>query len=400
MNARRTASVEMPLLPISDWVRRIFPILAFASLGTQPLFALQVPTEPCQIEVRMGPTLGALDDSASLSDPARFDVSPAPAGGGWVVGDPDQEYVLSYDAEGRFLGRFLPSGEGPGELRIPARTVLDASDSLWVSRGVGRAVVVGADGGGRTIVSSEQYGVDGHTPSGLPFGTRLWLELDDQGEVIPGSTALGAIVMDREGNALWTLGPVRQGSSTGAMPSQTLMQPLGLAAMADSVLWGNAHRADDPGAWVARWTVEGAEPLLHGEDIASMLGEQTEDLRSPFGGGLVGLAPDGAGGAWGLARSPVLSEEEEEIVRQKYIESLADEGGAPPGFIYEPGVANRAYSTVLFHLSSDADLTGATLLDGMARGFAGRGSYYTLEETAEGLLQVQVWEFSQSCSQG
>ncbi len=384
---------------IPSWTGFILTSLPLVSLGFQPLFAVQVPTDLCRIEVRSGPTLGALEDPASVSDPAGFDVAPTPAADGWVVGDPVQEYVLSYDSDGQFRGRYLPSGEGPGEVRVAARTALDASDSLWVASGRGRAVVVGADGGSRTIVSPEQYGVDGHTPSGLPFATLFWLDLDDQGAVVPGSFALGAIVMDREGNALWTLGPVRQSSGGHTMPPQRSAQPLGLAAMGDSVLWGTTYRGSEPDTWVARWTVEGAEALVRTGDVAAILGERTSELRSPFDGYVLGLTPDGSGGAWGLARSPAVSEREEEEIRREYIESLGeDQRPTTPAVTHHPSVANRVYRTLLFHLSSDAEVTDAILLDGMARGFADREHFYTLRETDEGVLQVQIWEFSRRCA--
>ncbi|TVP60111.1 MAG: hypothetical protein EA351_00945 [Gemmatimonadales bacterium] len=374
--------------------------LVFASPGTaQPLFALQSSAEQCRIEVRSGPTLGALEDSASLTNPVGFDVAPAPASNGWVVGDPDQEYVLSYDAEGQFQGRFLPWGEGPGEVRLPNRTELDPSDSLWIASGLGRAVVVGADGGSRTIVSPEQYGVDGHTPAGFPFATMGWLQVDDQDQVVPGSTYLGAIVMDRDGNALWTLGPVRQSPSAQSRPPQRSTHPFGLAAMGDSVFWGTAHRRVDPDAWVARWTAEGAETFVRAEEVADLLGHRTSELRSPFTGYVIGMIPDGSGGAWGLARSPAVTERQEEEIRREHVDSLEGEPRATSVVTYHPSVANRVHATVLFYLSSDAELTDAVLLEGMPRGFADRNRYYTLEETDEGVLQVKIWEFSRSCDE-
>lgn len=138
-------------------------IVAFV-LGAPTMVAAQdQPVNPvlaaggqCRIQITEVARLGSLSDPASLIDPALVDVASLPDESGWVVADDAGNAAHFYERAGNFVGAFVSSGEGPGEIRRPTRVVRDRTDSLWVSQPQRRSVVVGARGDGRTIVSPEQ----------------------------------------------------------------------------------------------------------------------------------------------------------------------------------------------------------------------------------------------------
>lgn len=227
----------------------------------------------CRIEITEVARLGSLSDPASLIDPELVDVEPLPADAGWAVADDAGNATHTYDRSGTNLGAFPRGGEGPLEIGRPVRVARDWTDSLWVSPQHGRAVVVEPANEGRTIISPEQYAVDGHTPGGLPYSVRLWFDIDDDGRPLLTTGAFGAIIMDREGATIRRIGPIRIApASVAARPPEAIRTSMSLAPVGDSLFPGLLRIAGEPDAWVGYWSEDGAEPLVYAGDVADILG--------------------------------------------------------------------------------------------------------------------------------
>lgn len=353
----------------------------------------------CSIYVRSVALLGDLTDAASITAPVRVDVAPLPGGTGWLVTDLEGEQNLRYGPEGAYQGVYLPRGQGPGEVEAPARVALDPFDSLWVTHGRGRAVLIGEAGAERTIVSPEQFAVDGHTPSGRPFSTAFWSPLDEGGAPMLGESVAGAIVMDREGGVLYELGPISPipEGERGIGPTRS-MQPISLAAQSDSVFLGPDPTASD--VWVSRWTAEGGEPFVYSESIRQALVDPSVGPGIPFDGQTMALISSHGTGIWGLGRLTALTDAEQDRLRRELAEELGLEDASGSYFRYHPAVSNQAHRTVLFHMLDDGTVTEAVLMEGMPRGFVDQDHYFTLRESEMGVLQIRVWRFERRCDEG
>lgn len=360
--------------------------------------ALEIPggAPACSLHVERVAELGALEDSISLTQAANMDVAPLPAGQGWVVTDLLGDFTIAYDAYGGFRGIYLPRGDGPGEIRSPARASVDATDSLWVSSNRGRAVIRGPEGEpGRTLTAPDLLPVEGHTPTGLPYSVQAKPEMQEGRPV--GAPHAVAKILNRSGELLFSVGPANELPAEEISPtSHNISMTFDLAAINDSTFYAPGSWNVD--AWVALWTVDGAQGVVSRETVLEATEGLDESLLSPRRGRAVGMQLDSEGGLWTIGSVRRLTDEQEEQLGEDLAASMeGDLTPTLPNVGFHPQIRNRVHRGVLARVKPDGTVTDLELLDEHPRGFADERHFFTLHETDAGLLRVHIWRFERRC---
>lgn len=345
-------------------------------------------TEACSIEVHLAAALGADHDPTSVMSGQGVSVAWLDQLG-WIVSDFPAD-VLTYGPDGRFQGRLGERGQGPEEWSRPARVVVDPSDSVWVSDLQGRAIVFAPDGTpARTLTSPRLLPIEGFLEEGRPYSILFHPSPQDRTQ----GTLLARAWNRASGEAAGDVGP---GAVDGSgSPSLTPMLVGPGTAFDGSTLYA----AVDSTLWVARWTPAGEDTVSTGAQLRAGLAEAGLEgsHESPHP---VDIAPASDGGFWVLGFLRVLSEEEEQALREQ--ESLA-RGMSPTSLeiAHSPNVRNRVFDGLLVHLTPDGEVNHAIGFDELPFGFVSNGAqFYTLAHTDTGLLQARIWQFERTCDRG
>lgn len=207
--------------------------------------------------------------------------------------------------------------------------------------------------------------------------------------------------MDREGSVLRRIGPIRDApQSVASRPPQAISTSMNLAMVGDSQVFGPLRIVGEPDAWVGSWSEEGVEPLVYAEDVGDILGPLPDGFREPLSGGVIQLTSGDDGGAWAVARVRAVSDCAAQQIQDEVYQEAGSEPRSNPRNDPSPPVANRVNRTLIFRIDPDGQVTEAALAHDAPRGFVDPQSFFSLEETEEGLLQVRIRGFSRHCDDG